>query len=345
MKILQDNNLIELQSVLAKMDAPKFRAKQLFEGLMKGKNLDQINIGKELIEKLKKSNANEVLSLITKQESNDGTVKFLFKLHDNNAVETVLMKYKYGYSLCVSTQVGCRMRCSFCASGIKGLIRNLTAGEILSQVAVVNNYLNGGLGDKRKIHSVVLMGTGEPLDNYDNVVKFIKLVNDPLGLNIGTRHISLSTCGLVPQIKKLADTGLKINLTLSLHSAKDDVRGDMMPIARRYNINQVLSACNYYFEKTGRRVMLEYILIKDLTDTDVQLSRLIKLLKGSAFAVNLIRLNPVAERGYERVSDQRAKHFNDALVKEGINSTIRRTLGSDIDGACGQLRQKHIDKN
>jgi|LGOV01.1.fsa_nt_gb 23S rRNA (adenine2503-C2)-methyltransferase len=343
MKNLLDNNLLELEDILAKFEAPKFRAKQLFTGLHQGKSINEINIPNELKERLLKQNVNETLTLEKEQKSADGTVKYLFKLHDGNMIETVLMKYKYGYSVCVSSQVGCRMNCTFCASGLNGLVRHLSAGEILAQVVYVNKMLGGKLGQDHKVHGIVLMGSGEPLDNYDNVVKFIKLVNDPKGLNISRRYISLSTCGLIKEIKQLADDQLGINLTISLHSATDSVRQGLMPIAKKHNINQVLAACDYYFEQTGRRVIIEYILIKDVTATKEQEKALIALFQGTPYHINLIKMNPVEERGLLPITREESKAFAERLAQAGLSVTLRRTLGDDIDSACGQLRNKHKD--
>lgn len=344
-KILLDYNLIELQEVVQNLGEPKFRAKQLFEALHQNKALSQITtLPKTLIEKLQEDYVNILLTEIKRQESTDGTVKFLFMLQDNNAIESVLMKYKYGYSVCVSTQVGCRMRCEFCASGIRGLTRNLTAGEILAQVTYINAYLNGGLGENRKVTNIVLMGTGEPLDNYDNIIKFLKLVNDKDGLNISRRNISLSTCGIVPKIYELANEQMPIVLTISLHAGTDETRRQIMPIAKRYSLNEIMTACEYYYKKIGRRVVFEYILIKDVTVTDENLKNLIKLFKNKPFHLNLINLNEVEGKTLKKVTSEDAQAFLKELKKAGVSVTLRRTLGTDIDAACGQLREKHISK-
>jgi len=344
MKILLDYNLIELEGIVARFNEPKFRAKQLFEALQLGKSLDEINtLPKTFIEKLKQEYESQVVKVIKKQESSDGTVKFLFMLHDNNAIESVLMKYKYGYSVCLSTQVGCRMKCEFCASGINGLVRNLTAGEILAEVTYINAYLGGKLGENRKITNIVLMGTGEPLDNYDNVVKFLHLVNDENGLNISYRNISLSTSGLVPQIKALADEGIPVILTISLHSGTNVSRRKIMPIANRFTIEEILSACNYYYRKNKRRIVFEYILIKDITVTDNELKALIKLFRNNPFHLNLIMLNEVAGKSLQKITREEAENFKNELEKAGVSVTLRRTLGDDIDAACGQLRQKYME--
>ncbi|PKK95740.1 MAG: 23S rRNA (adenine(2503)-C(2))-methyltransferase RlmN [Tenericutes bacterium HGW-Tenericutes-4] len=342
-KILLDYNLQQLEEMLAALNVPKFRALQLFQALHSGKALTQIStLPKTLIETLQIDYVNETIIEIKKQESEDGTVKFLFMLQDNNAIESVLMKYKYGYSVCVSTQVGCRMRCEFCASGIRGLTRNLSAGEMLAQVTYINAYLGGKLGEERKVTNVVLMGTGEPLDNYDNVLKFLKLLNDKNGLNISYRNLSLSTCGIVPKIKELADEQLPIVLTISLHSATDIARKSIMPIAKKFDIKELLDACKYYYKKIGRRVVFEYILIKNVTVTNENKKSLIQLFKNAPFHLNLIMLNEVEGKLLQKVSSDDSQEFLNDLKNAGLSVTLRRTLGDDIDAACGQLREKHI---
>ena len=344
MKTLLNHNLEELQTIITDMKEPKFRAKQLFEALNLGKSLDEIQtLPKALIEKLKQEYENETVSLVKKQESTDGTIKFLFKLHDDQLIESVLMSYKHGYSVCLSTQVGCRMRCEFCASGINGLVRNLKPGELLAQVAYINKFLGGKLGENRKVTNLVLMGAGEPLDNYENVVKFLKLVNDEAGLNISFRNISLSTCGLVPQIKKLADEHMPVILTISLHAATNEVRKTIMPIAKKYSIESIFDSCNYYQNKIGRRIVFEYILIKDVTSTKEQLASLIKLFKGTPYHLNLITLNEVAGKNLKSISRDEARAFAKELEQAGLSVTLRRTLGDDIDAACGQLKEKHLE--
>jgi 23S rRNA (adenine2503-C2)-methyltransferase len=344
MKTLLNHNLEELQTIITDMKEPKFRAKQLFEALNLGKSLDEIQtLPKALIEKLKQEYANETVSLVKKQESVDGTIKFLFKLHDNELIESVLMHYKHGYSVCLSTQVGCRMRCEFCASGINGLVRNLKPGELLAQVVYINRFLGGKLGENRKVTNLVLMGAGEPLDNYENVVKFLKLVNDEKGLNISYRNISLSTCGLVPQIKKLADEHMPIVLTISLHAATNEARKQIMPIAKKYSIESIFASCNYYQNKIGRRIVFEYILIKDVTATKEQLASLIKLFKSTPYHLNLIMLNEVAGKTLKSISRDEARAFKEELENAGVSVTLRRTLGDDIDAACGQLKQKNLE--
>ena len=255
------------------------------------------------------------------------------------------MKYKYGYTLCVSTQVGCRMGCKFCASTLHGLVRNLTAAEILGQVIVANKFLNGKLGEARKITNIVLMGSGEPLDNYQNVTKFFELVTNANSLNISERNISLSTCGLVDGIKKLADDGFKVTLTISLHAPNDEKRKEIMPIANLYSISQILDACKYYFNKTNRRVVFEYVLVQNKNDSYDDANQLTSILKGFPTHVNVIPLNNVEERNLIGSTRQKAKEFVQMLKTLGQSATLRRTLGEDIDGACGQLRQKYLDNN
>jgi 23S rRNA (adenine2503-C2)-methyltransferase len=346
MKSLLDYNLSEIKQIVSNLNQPKFRATQLFKGIQLGKSLQEIStLPKKLVEQLNKEYLNETVNLITQQKSKDNfTQKFLFKLQDNHAVECVLMNYKHGNSLCISTQVGCRMKCKFCASGVNGLVRNLTAGEMLAQVAYVNKFLNGKLGSDRKITNIVLMGTGEPLDNFDNVVKFLKLVNSEDGLNISLRNISLSTSGLAPQIKKLADENLPIVLTISLHSSTDETRKSIMPIANNHKIKDIMNACWYYFNITKRRVVFEYVLIKDVTTTTNQIQNLISLLKSTPFHLNLIMLNEVENNNFKKITIEQAKQIENELTANNISVTLRRTLGDDIDAACGQLRQKHINK-
>ena len=301
------------------------------------------SLSKDFREKLQSKYSSVPVKILKSLKSVDGTEKFLYSLEDGNLIEGVLMKYKYGYTQCVSTQVGCRMRCAFCASGLNGLVRNLSAGEILGQVLAVNKLLGGQLDDKRAITNIVLMGSGEPHDNYDNVVKFLRNVSATDGINISPRNISLSTCGLVPKIYDLGKENLSVNLTISLHSPFDEERKEIMPIAKRYSIKEILSACSDYFEKTGRRYIFEYVLINKKNNLQRHADELIKLLKGRPCHVNLIRLNSVKENDLEAVSEKEAYSFMGILNKGGISATLRRQMGVDIDGACGQLRQKYIE--
>lgn len=343
MTILQDMTLNELEQYMtANYDVKPFVAKQIFEWLTKSVDFDGMsNISKNLREQLKR-NCTAVSAKIvqTLQSKLDGTQKFLFELHDGNVVEGVLMTYKYGNTLCVSSQVGCRMGCKFCASTLNGLARNLSAGEILGQVLAVNAL---GNGDGRNVTNIVLMGSGEPLDNFDNVVKFLRLVSAPEGVNISLRNISLSTCGIAPAIRKLADMELPINLTLSLHNPFNEQRKQIMPISNAYSVEEAVDACRYYFERTGRRVIIEYTLIAGQNDSYAHALKLASLLRGMSVHVNVIALNPVKETGLKSVSENALKLFLQHLDKLGISATRRRTMGQDIEGACGQLRRRYLE--
>ena len=340
-KILQDFGFAEIENLIIAFGEKKFRAKQLYEGLTKGKKISEINVPAELRNRLLEEYEDEPVIIEKTFVSSDGTEKFLFALADGNLIEGVLMKYRYGYTQCVSTQVGCRMGCKFCASTLGGLIRNLTSGEILSQILTVN-ALHGGAGAKRAVTNVVLMGSGEPLDNYENVVKFLKNVSSADGINVSPRNISLSTCGLVPGIYRLADEGLPVNLTVSLHQTTDEGRARTMPVAKKYKISEILKACSYYFEKTGRRYIFEYSLIAGENCDEKHASELVELLKGRPCHVNLIRLNEVEERDLKAAADKQAYRFSSFLEKGGLSSTVRRSMGSDIGGACGQLRAGYL---
>lgn len=342
---LLNYNLEEITNICASLGEPKFRAKQLYEGISLGKPISEIsNISKALKEKLLKEYDDFPLSLHTKLVGKDGTIKYVYKLTDGNIIEGVYMSYKYGNTLCVSTQVGCRMGCKFCASTLGGLVRNLTAGEILAQILFVNKD-NGGDLKNRKVTNVVLMGSGEPLDNFDNVVKFIKLVSDENGINISQRNISLSTCGLCDKIKQLADLNLGITLTISLHSPNDEMRKQIMPIANRYSLKELINSIKYYFNKTKRRIVFEYSLISGTNDTFDCADQLAELLKGLVCHVNLIPLNEVKERGMVGTNRKKAYAFMDRLQNNKISATVRRTMGADIEGACGQLRNKILKDN
>ncbi|MCI7530995.1 MAG: 23S rRNA (adenine(2503)-C(2))-methyltransferase RlmN [Christensenellaceae bacterium] len=330
-----------LKKVLADCGQPPYRAKQLREWVNRAVSFDKMsNLPKPLIATLSEKYSVTGVEIIKKLISRDGTVKYLFALGDDNVVEGVLMRYKYGNTLCISTQVGCRMGCAFCASGIDGLIRNLTAGEILGEVLEVNRD-EGGTPEKRAVTNVVLMGSGEPLDNYDNVTSFLRLLNDKDGINISERNVSLSTCGITDNIKRLADDGFSVTLTISLHAADDETRKRIMPTANKYKIADIVSAAKYYFEKTGRRYIFEYSLIKGVNDGKDNMLALAKLLKGLPCHVNLIRLNYVKEKGLK--GSDNAEEMKKILENEGISATVRRTMGSDIDGACGQLRRRFLN--
>lgn len=344
MRILESLSLDEIVELVKSCGEPVFRAKQIYEGIMLGKNIDAMtNIPLKLKEQLKTQFVTNPIKIHTiKKSTQDDTQKFLYELSDKNLIEGVLMKYEYGYTLCVSTQVGCRMGCKFCASTLNGLIRNLDAGEILLQVLTVNAYLGGTFKD-RKITNVVLMGSGEPFDNYDNVVKFLRLVTASQGINISPRNISLSTCGLVDKIKKFTQEDLPITLTISLHAPNDELRKKTMLIANTYSVEEIVNSSRKYFEKTGRRVIFEYALIKDINDSKDCAMQLSKLLKGLVCHVNLIPLNPVKERDLLSTTRKYAYIFCGMLEKEGVSATVRRTMGEDIEGACGQLRNKVIN--
>ena len=330
----------ELEDLVVSMGEQKFRAKQLYSGLYEGKSFDEItNISKLFKERLKQEYIDLPLKIHTKLTSKDGTIKFVYELYDGNLIEGVLMSYKYGNTICVSTQVGCRMGCKFCASTLHGLIRNLTPGEILAQVLIVNRLLGGDVKN-RKITNIVLMGSGEPLDNYDNVVKFLKLVSAQEGINISQRNISLSTCGLVDKINMLAKEDLGITLTISLHAPTDEMRKQTMPIANKYSISEIISAVRDYFKNTHRRIVFEYALIANQNDTFECAEQLSVLLKGLSCHVNLIPLNEVKERGLVGTARKKAYAFMDKLNSLGVSATVRRTMGEDIEGACGQLRAK-----
>lgn len=345
MKLLLDYTCEEIAVELEKFDVKSYTAKQIFSWLHKGYEFDQMtNISKQLREKLAENYYAQGVIIKEKFVSKDGTVKYLYQLFDGNIVEGVLMNYKYGNTICVSTQVGCRMGCTFCASTIGGLIRNLSCGEILGQVVAVNKSI-GGTIEKRNITNIVLMGSGEPLDNYDNVIKFLHLVNDENGLNISYRNISLSTCGLVPKIYELAESNLPVNLTISLHSSEQEERANIMPIARVYPLESVIQAAKHYFEVTKRRVIFEYTLISGVNDRIVDAVNLSKLLRGFSAHVNLIRLNPVKESIHRPTTNETAKDFCAKLESLNVSATIRRQMGVDIEGACGQLRRKYLEKD
>ena len=344
MILLQDYNLQELTEYLtANYNVKPFVAKQIFGWLTKSVDFDGMtNVSKSLREQLKQNcvavSAKIVQTLTSKI---DGTQKFLFELYDGNVIEGVLMKYKYGNTLCVSSQVGCRMGCKFCASTLGGLVRNLSAGEILGQVLSVNAL---GDGQNRYVTNIVLMGSGEPLDNFDNVIKFLHLVTSEQGINISSRNISLSTCGVVPKMKELAEMDFSLNLTLSLHNAFDDQRKQIMPITNAYSVEEAVNACKYYFEKTGRRVIVEYTLIDGQNDSYSHALKLASLLRGISVHVNVIALNPVKETGLKGTSESTLKKFLQHLEKLGISATRRRTMGQDIEGACGQLRRRYLEE-
>ena len=316
-----------------------FRARQIYQWLhvKLADSFDEMtNLSKVLREKLDRKYEIARMDLVERQISKaDPTEKFLFELEDGNMVESVLMKYDYGNSVCISSQAGCRMGCRFCASTIGGLKRNLKASEMLRQIYKIQKTTG------ERVSNIVVMGTGEPLDNYDNFVRFIRMISAPEGLNISQRNITASTCGIVPGILRLAEEGFQITLALSLHAGTQEKRKSLMPVANRYELSEVLEACDTYFEKTGRRITFEYSLVKDVNDTDEDAAELIRIAGHRNCHINLIPVNPVRERSYVRPSRQNALKFKNKLEKNGINVTIRRERGSDIDGACGQLRRRY----
>ncbi|MDE6473727.1 MAG: 23S rRNA (adenine(2503)-C(2))-methyltransferase RlmN [Clostridia bacterium] len=341
--LLIDLSIEEIENITVGLGEPKFRAKQLWQWLVKGAEFSQMsNLPKGFLDKLSQDYIAQGVEVYGEYKSKiDGTVKYLYKLCDGNIIEGVLMKYKYGNTLCVSTQVGCRMNCAFCASGLDGLIRNLTAGEILGQVIAVN--ARNAIGEDRGVTNIVLMGSGEPLDNYDNVCKFLTLVSDEKGLNISKRNISLSTCGLCDRIRQLADDGYTPTMTISLHAPNDEMRKEIMPIAKKYSIADIIKAVKYYFEKTGRRIIFEYSMIAGKNDTEECARQLAGVVKGLACHINLIPLNYVKERGLDGSNKKNIYRFMSVLEKQGVSVTVRRSMGSDIDGACGQLRRKVVN--
>ncbi len=342
-KVLQDYTREEIAALVEACGEKKYRAQQLYTGLMQGKKISELPLPAAFREKLLFEYEDEpikIREIFSSRE--DGTKKFLFELADGNLIEGVLMQYKYGATQCVSTQVGCRMGCNFCASTLGGLIRNLSAGEILAQILTVNR-LQGGTSEKRAVKNVVLMGSGEPFDNYDAVVRFLRNATAEEGFGMSIRNISLSTCGLVPAMKRFADEGLPLNLTVSLHASSDGERKRLMPVARAYTIAQILDACAYYFEKTGRRYIFEYSLVAGENCDEAHALALARLLKGKPCHVNLIRLNEVKERGLKTVTEKDAYRFLGVLEKNGISATLRRSMGGDIGGACGQLRASYLE--
>ena len=347
-KIIQDLSYAELEEKVLSLGEKKFRAKQLYEGLMQGKTIRAItSLSNAFKEKLLEEYEDETVRVKETFYSSDGTEKYLFEFADGNLVEGVLMKYKYGYTQCVSTQVGCRMGCKFCASTLNGLIRNLSSGEILSQILLVNALHKGEIksgqgAQARAVTNVVLMGSGEPLDNYDEVLRFLRSVTAEGGVQISARNISLSTCGIVPKMYALADEGIPLNLTVSLHATDDETRARVMPVAKAYKIADILKACKYYFQKTGRRYYFEYTLIDGENCDEEHAKALVELLKGLPCHVNLIRLNEIKERTLKATSDKAAYRFLGMLEKGGLSATLRRQIGVDIGGACGQLRAQYL---
>ena len=335
----------ELLDLFASLGQPAYRAKQVFSAFSRGLSVGEITtLPKKLREQLMRDYPDVQPRIAAKRVSAlDGTAKYLLSLSDGNSVEAVLMRYEHGTTVCVSSQVGCAMGCAFCASTIGGKVRNLTAGEMLGEVAALARDAG------ERIDGIVIMGIGEPLDNYDNVLRFLRLVNRPEGLGIGYRHISLSTCGVVPKIYDLANEDLPITLSISLHASDDARRSRMMPVNRKWNLDQLLTACASYFDKTGRRISFEYTLIAGENDTQEEAKRLAGLLKlylpDRPLHVNLIRLNEVKETGYKTPDEGAARRFAETLNRLGVTATVRRRLGSDVNAACGQLRRQSAAKS
>ncbi len=333
----------ELQELILQLGEKKFRAAQVYEWIHK-KNVDSYdemsNISAKLKGELEKKYYVNSIKILEKYESKlDGTCKYLMKLHDGNIIESVLMRYNHGNSVCISSQVGCRMGCKFCASTLDGLVRGLEPAEMVGQIYKIQKDCG------ERISNVVVMGSGEPLDNYDVLIKFIKILTDENGLNISQRNITVSTCGIVPMMRRLADEKLSITLAVSLHSPTDEMRRQIMPIANKYSINEILDACRYYFDVTGRRISFEYSLIKDNNDTKECAIKLCELLKGMNCHVNLIPINPVKERNFKRSERTYVLNFKNMLEKNSINVTIRREMGADINAACGQLRKSYMQEH
>ena len=336
----------EMADYFVSIGEPKFRAKQTFQRLHRGERIGDItNLSKALRERLVAETLDTLPYVEEKLVSKiDGTVKYLFRLHDGSCIESVFMKYKHGNTLCISSQVGCRMGCKFCASTIGGKARDLYPSELVGQVIAAE------LDSGERISNIVMMGIGEPLDNYDNVIKFLRLVNHPDGLNIGYRHISLSTCGVVSGIERLAEENFPITLSISLHASNDEARSAIMPINNKWNIDALLTACLNYYKTTGRRISFEYTLISGKNDSVADATELAELLKsafrgsGAPIHVNLIRVNEVKETGFKKGSAESVNAFAETLEKRGITATVRRKLGSDVNAACGQLRRSNLNK-
>ena len=340
-KDLKSCSYEELAEEIKKIGEKTFRAKQVYEWLhvKLASNFEEMtNLSKDLRGKLDKHYVLPSVERVDSLTSKDGeTTKFLFRLSDNRVIESVLMKYHHGNSVCISSQVGCRMGCNFCASTLGGLERNLTASEMLSQIYEIQK-ISG-----ERVSNVVVMGTGEPMDNFDNLVKFIRMLSDEHGLNISQRNITVSTCGLLDKVRKLADEKFQITLAISLHAPNDVLRKTLMPVANRYSVKEIMEVCHKYYEKTGRRITFEYSLVEGVNDSEEQAKELCRLIKGLNCHVNLIPVNPIKERNYRHSSMQFIQKFKNILEKNRINVTIRREMGADIDAACGQLRKSYMD--
>ncbi len=331
--------LEELKKELEIRGEKAFRAGQMYNWMhvkLARSFAEMTNLSGEFREECAERYAYTALKTVRVQESKiDGTKKYLFELADGNVVESVWMKYKHGNSVCISSQVGCRMGCRFCASTLDGLVRSLSPSEMLDQVYAIT-LLTG-----ERVSNVVVMGMGEPLDNYDNLTVFLRMLTDENGLHISQRNVTVSTCGLVPEMRRLAEEGLQITLALSLHGVTDEKRGKLMPVAKRYSVDELMKACRYYFERTGRRITLEYSLVSGVNDSEEDALGLVRLVRPLGCHVNLIPVNPVAERGFVQSEPRKIRAFQNILEKNEINGTIRREMGRDIDGACGQLRRRH----
>lgn len=340
---IKSMNLAELTEFVASIGEKAFRAKQLYQWLHVKQVYafdDMTNLSKAFREKLDEASFITDLKQEQVQISQiDGTRKYLFLLEDGNVIESVLMRYKHGNSVCISSQVGCRMGCRFCASTLDGLVRGLRPSEMIDQIYKIGQDIG------ERISNVVVMGTGEPMDNYDNLLKFITLLTDENGLNISQRNLTVSTCGIVPRMRQLADEKLSITLALSLHASNQKKRLELMPVANKYDIHDVIDACKYYFDQTGRRVTFEYSLVGGVNDTDEDARELSQLIHGMNCHVNLIPVNPIKERDYVQSNAAVIAAFKNKLEKNGINVTVRREMGRDIDGACGQLRKRYINEN
>lgn len=342
MKDLKSLNLEQLTEELLSIGEKKFRAKQVYSWIHEKlvDSFDEMtNLSKDLREKLKENYTLNSLDAVAVQTSKiDGTQKYLFRLQDGHVVESVLMRYHHGNSVCISSQVGCLMGCRFCASTIGGKVRDLAPSEMLGQIYKIQKL------SQERVHNVVVMGTGEPLDNYENLVQFIKMLTDENGLNISQRNLTVSTCGIVPKIRQLAEEKFQMTLALSLHATTQEKRKQLMPIANKYDLKEVLDACHYYYEQTGRRITFEYSLVGGVNDTKQDAEELTKLIGNFPCHVNLIPVNPIKERDFVQPNKQECQAFRNKLEKNGINATIRREMGRDIDGACGQLRKSYLDQ-
>lgn len=340
---IKSMNLAQLKVAMEGLGEKAFRSKQIYEWIHTKlvNDFDEMtNLSVPLREKLKENFKLTSLRVVDKRESaKDGTCKFLFELEDNRVIESVLMKYKHGNSVCISSQVGCRMGCRFCASTLGGLERNLTPAEMLDQIYKIQKVSG------ERVSNVVVMGTGEPLDNYDNLLQFIRLLTDENGLNISQRNITVSTCGLVDRIKDLAKEKLQITLAISLHAPNDKVRQEIMPVAKRYTIAQIIDAIKFYYDMTGRRITFEYSLVEGVNDSEENAKELIHVVRGLNCHVNLIPVNPIKERNFKQTQMRFVQNFKNILEKNRINVTIRREMGSDIDAACGQLRKSYMDEH